>query len=345
MQLLHFWQALETLSGQATVEAEWRALTGAEFDLVKPLLRPCRELASSYPLLLPGAWDVPLEVVAHGPDDFVGVCPETGELLPLARADLVVYELDVPKLLGRLAGVIEVERSPGVGRIEARTYQVGTYRPTAGFAFPTFLTIPADADGFSATVHCLLARYDMAFFLLAPTRRSVSTEALAVLQRRRAWFVDLSEAVSIADSGSWAATPALTRSVADFCAANLPAPEPARSFFPTPDWAVWKDLRIHFVDGHTIAATIGGVTRTLTYAQVGMADRRNGRPTKQWELLRAFARGFGNLSWNSSDASPRKQKQRELLAQQLKAFFRIAGDPIAWLPDGKWQTAFGIEGP
>lgn len=343
MQLLHFWKALETLGGQAAVEAEWRALTGPEFDRIGPLLRPCPELATSYPRLPPSAWGPPFEVVTHGPDDFVGVCPETGELRPLARADLVVYELDVPKLLGHLATVIGVERSPGAGRMDA--YQVGNYRPTAGFAFPTFLTIPVDADGFSATVHSLLASYDTAFFLLAPTRRSVPAEALAVLQRRRSWFVDLSEAVTIADSGSWTATPALTRSVADFCAANLPGSNTACAFFPTPSNATWEHLKIRFVDGDTLVATVGEVTRALNFAQMGMADGRSGRPTKQWELLRAFARGLGNLSWDSPDAGPKKQKRRELLAQDLKAFFRIAGEPIVWLPDGRrWQTAFPIEG-
>jgi hypothetical protein len=74
-----------------------------------------------------------------------------------------------------------------------------------------------------------------------------------------------------------------------------------------------------------------------------MADRRNKRPTKQWDLLRAFAKGYGTLTWGSRDADPRNQKRRELLARDLKAFFRIDGEPIVATDDGKgWRTTFAL---
>jgi hypothetical protein len=74
-----------------------------------------------------------------------------------------------------------------------------------------------------------------------------------------------------------------------------------------------------------------------------LAAGRNARPTKQWDLLQVFARSHGVLTWKSSDAGRKNKKRRELLARDLKAFFRIAGEPIVATDDGKgWQTIFAL---
>jgi hypothetical protein len=113
--------------------------------------------------------------------------------------------------------------------------------------------------------------------------------------------------------------------------------------FPMPANATWPQLKIRFVDGHTVLASIGGVAQALNYRQMGMMDRRNDRPNKQWELLRVFAREQGRLTWHSPGASRKNQKHKHKLARALKALFRIQGEPIVATEDGKgWQTAFGL---
>jgi hypothetical protein len=114
--------------------------------------------------------------------------------------------------------------------------------------------------------------------------------------------------------------------------------------FPTPPGATWTSVRIRFVDGETVAVAVCGANAHFTYAQMGMADRRNARPTKQWELLRAFASVHGLLSWEGHHACRANQKRRELLARDLKAFFRIDGEPIILTEDRKgWRTVFAIK--
>src|SRR5262249_29258922 len=75
----------------------------------------------------------------------------------------------------------------------------------------------------------------------------------------------------------------------------LPAenPEPAGVFFPTPPGARWVDVHIRFLDGERVAVTVKDVSRTLNYTQMGMVDKRNSTPTKQWTLLLAFSRAYG----------------------------------------------------
>jgi hypothetical protein len=111
------------------------------------------------------------------------------------------------------------------------------------------------------------------------------------------------------------------------------------AYFPTPAGATWEDVKIRFRDGHTVSIRVLGQEGVLTYAQMGMASRKNAEPTVQWKLLKAFAEGRGTLTWTSSHADRRNQKRRENLARDLRAFFRIEGDPIAITDDGRgWRV-------
>jgi len=114
-------------------------------------------------------------------------------------------------------------------------------------------------------------------------------------------------------------------------------------FFPTPADATWEQVRIHFTDGHTVSASVGDASGVYHYSQMGMADRRNGNFTKQWELLESFATGRGILDWEHPDARRENQKRREMLARDLRAFFRIEGDPLAVQGNG-WRTRFAVTG-
>jgi hypothetical protein len=79
-----------------------------------------------------------------------------------------------------------------------------------------------------------------------------------------------------------------------------------------------------------------------SFGEMGMANRKNSRPTVQWELLRDFAAGYGVLTWRSAGADRRNKKRREKLARDLQAFFRVEGDPFVRHDDG-WRTRFQIE--
>lgn len=113
--------------------------------------------------------------------------------------------------------------------------------------------------------------------------------------------------------------------------------------FPTPAGATWRDVEITFRDMHTAQIRVKGVAKVCNYTQMGMVDRRNGNPTKQWALLVAFAKEHGILDWNSSAAHRKNQKRREDLATDLGDFFRIEGDPFRLTEDRKgWRARFRV---
>jgi hypothetical protein len=115
------------------------------------------------------------------------------------------------------------------------------------------------------------------------------------------------------------------------------------ALFPTPPDATWNDVHIRFNDGHTVSITVKSARGVFHYTQMGMANKKNGKPTIQWELLRIFADAHGVLDWSSYKAHRRNQKRREILAANLRRFFRIEGDPFRLTTDRKgWEAKFDI---
>jgi hypothetical protein len=113
--------------------------------------------------------------------------------------------------------------------------------------------------------------------------------------------------------------------------------------FPTPPDSTWEDVHVRFKDGHTVSIRVKSETGMFNYTQMGMASRKNGNPTVQWELLRTFADEGGTLVWSSSKADRRNQKRREILAANLRCFFQIDTDPFRLTPDRKgWEANFHI---
>jgi hypothetical protein len=141
---------------------------------------------------------------------------------------------------------------------------------------------------------------------------------------------------------------ALTTEIESAIGPSLPGSTPPNRakgmvHFNTPAGATWQDVEIKFVDGHTISVNVLGERGRFSYTQMGMADGRNVSPTQQWKLLETFAYHRGRLTWGDSEATRKNQKRRERLAGDLRAFFRIEGDPFCLTDDQKgWRTRFSI---
>ncbi len=315
-------------------------------DLLTPYLQPRPTLAASYPRLVGGEPWYAYEVVEHGTDDFVGVCPETEDRVVLTRCDLVVYELDWPLFLADIAAALGFEhRAGGPDGLPLATRLVGDYRPVAGYSFLAYLTVPLESRSLTGAICMLVSMSDGAFALLAPTRCRLRPDAQQILERKKCCFLPLEETLAATGPRQWQATHAAVQALRDFTSLHVPSPEgdDGAVFFPTPADATWADLSIRFVDGHSVSVRVGAAGGTYHYAQMGMADGRNARPTKQWELLHVLAQNHGVLTWKSPDAGRKNKKRRELLARDLKAFFRIAGEPILLTDDGKgWRTVFAL---
>jgi hypothetical protein len=124
----------------------------------------------------------------------------------------------------------------------------------------------------------------------------------------------------------------------------------------------WEDITIKFVDGHNINIKCKDKISHSDYKEMGFEDSKSRRPNKQWALLQQLAENHGEISWERSatgknpsinkttqyfgyefddesnapqnkgfliiKAPDKLKKTKQLLAQALKAYFKIDEDPF-----------------
>ena len=338
---------LETVAGLSAVDAEWRTRFGDKYAAAKSFLRPNGKWASSHPCTARPGCGCAHDVVEHDPNDIVAVC-RCGRgcaTFPLKRSDIAVYELDRAAFDQAVAGALklmgEADNETGLHQ----TTRIGVYSPYAGFRFTVYLTIQMEPDDFHHVVSGLASRTDEPFVLLAPTRALCTAPTELVLASRKSAFIALAEDLDLAGRRKLRLRRPLHDILSSFRVTHLPASKDDGSiiFFPTPPDAAWSNVSIGFIDGHTVSVQVKSEHKVCNYTQMGMANKKNGNPTVQWALLRAFADERGILDWTSHQAHRRNQKRRENLARNLQAFFRIDGDPFRLTDDGRgWEARFRI---
>jgi len=339
------WQVIESIPGLVAVEAEWKNRFNKNFNLFQSLLRPNGEQALSFPCLRSNGCGCYHTIVKHSSTDIVAICHcgSGCDEFQLKSSDIAIYELNRCAFDATIANLFELHNINSCETGIAFTTQIGIYSPYAGFRFPVFLTIQMKPVDFENVVDSLIARTDSAFILFAPTRDLCSPVILKRLAERNSCFLPLSEVFTDNDQQGLQLDRPLDEILTPFRTDNTPSKigSNAFEFFPTPTDASWSDISIRFIDCHTISIKVKLVEGIFNYTQMGMVDRRNSNPTKQWDLLRLFAKEKGTLDWNSSGADYRNQKRREKLSRNLRDFFRIEEDPIRLLERGNgWQILF-----
>ena len=90
----------------------------------------------------------------------------------------------------------------------------------------------------------------------------------------------------------------------------------------------WEEITMQFLNGHEVIITARNDTFQTNYDAMGFQDEKRKLPNKQWEFLKGLSETSGELSWKSSRATPKGKKQKQLLAETLKAYFQIDEDPF-----------------
>lgn len=352
MELRAFWSACEALVGPAAVEAEWKRLAGDDYDAARVFLRPVQEAATRYPCPRHPPCSCYHRVVNHGDGRIAAVCdcrPRRCDTVLLSESDIIVYELDRPALYSAIANALSLQPArnevPGLPWVT----RIGFDSPCAGYRFGVYFVLTPRPDRFTGAVLSLAATNPGPFILVAPTAGRCEPACIDVLGSRSSLFLTLPDVLSIHD-GNPAASERCADMLREFHLAIIPALQPDSreaspiAFFPTPPDATWSDVRIRFIDGHTVSVSVGNRNGVYTFSQMGMSKRNSGTPTAQWRLLEAFAKGRGAFDWKSEHADRHQKKQKQLLAKALCQFLRIDGDPFRYVGELKgWEARFGIE--
>ncbi len=339
--LRRFWSALEQVPGLAAVPSEWRCLLGDEYAAVERFLLPTQRIAGS----VRTAGRTCVHEIRRWKGEYLSVCPDGCDTVTLPREELVIHRIDVARLGREIADVLclDAPTVEAVSRV-AGTWPIADYIPYAGFRFAAYLVVSGEPDDINRGVDALCAVGEP-FILIAPSGSVFRQSTADAVKRAGSCFLALAELVG--QDGDKKLTLSHRRTaqdvLADFRAVHVPQPKASDSmvFFPTPADARWGDVSIRFNDRHSVYVSVKGESGVYHFAQMGMANKKNAKPTEQWQLLERFAEGHGLLDWRNRNADRKNQKRKERLAKDLQRFFRIEGDPFVLEGDG-WRSRFVV---
>lgn len=215
-----FWAACEKLTGPAAVELQWRQLAGDEYDAAKVFLRPTQELAAYYPCTHSYPCGCYHRVIVHSDDNIVAVCtcnPQMCEKTRIAKADIIVYELDRLALYKDVAKALTLDIQIADISHMRWTTQIGFYTQCRGFRLPVFLTIQTESNNFRNVVLYLLAKYREPFILMAPTHSLCKPDSRELLDNRQAVFLALSDISKVDESGVFVADDVCVQTLESLC--------------------------------------------------------------------------------------------------------------------------------
>lgn len=103
-----------------------------------------------------------------------------------------------------------------------------------------------------------------------------------------------------------------------------------RASLQAPDGTRWSEVTLYLVDGETIAVrTNGGRLQRFHHYDVGLADRRSGKPNKRWRLLEALYENYGEIRWRSHASTFGAFKEQVSgLRHVMQTLFGIHADPF-----------------
>lgn len=90
----------------------------------------------------------------------------------------------------------------------------------------------------------------------------------------------------------------------------------------------WEEITIKFLNGHEVIIKARKEIFQTTYETMGFQDEKQKLPNKQWQFLKGLSETSGEISWDSPRATAKGKKQKQLLAETLKAYFQIGEDPF-----------------
>ncbi len=342
MRMTTFWNAIEDLIGAATSQREWAEMLGAEWAPATTLLRPTDKKAED--LVCPkGCVDGCMRRVVPLIDGRLRA--ECGNPSPICEsvfldeAEVNILALDPQKLARALIRALNLVGEPDKPRL-GQTAFLGRYELSAGRGFPVFLYLPQLLFGFDAEAFDPIAASPTGpRLVLIPTRRCMSSQDIKRLDRYQATIITLDETFQ------WDSRrgPSLNGDPANLFAPLIGTLQVAAQGKPPaitlPSQTPWSAISIDF-DNPELAILRGpGVQRSITPADLGMVDNRNGRTGRAWLWLRQFATHDGRIPTGKSSV----QKHKQSVSEKLMAFTGLDSDPID-ADDGYYIAKFKLSG-
>jgi hypothetical protein len=338
-----FWQLLESPARTGRPLSTWKLALREEFELVASYIVPTGALATTMPCARTFAGHFcSYRIVEHEDGTFAGVCDEGRcPRRVFQREELAQHAIDEDRLAKELTTLLGITPSPqeveGVGRSRRLGFLKGEERIPV--ILTTQWTVP-DCNRFLADFYA--DRSGRVLWIFSTGRR-LDDKSQRILSKQEAVVFTIDGHFEI-ESGALKLLPEGVKDWDDtlFRLTGVGVHEHG---FHVPAGAKWSDLTLRFRDGHTLVARMGKAANgCFSFRDLQMEDKRTKGPDVQWELLRQFAESYGTINWQSKAASLRNKKKKDRLAESLKTFFGIPGEPFNYLQnEGGWESVFNIQ--
>lgn len=237
----------------------------------------------------------------------------------LEKSSLIEYELNIASFTKELVEKIGFEPLKTVEEGKPCTH-IAMSKINPRKRIPVYLAMYPYADRIEDALKEVLYATTGAFVLL--TMEPVTDSSIIEkMSQRQVSVLDLADILSFDDAGEIAVIEraAIKNDI------KAQTPKEQKKQIDLPPGIGWEQLQFTFPDNHTLNVTIGDRCYMLTYDQLGM--RGHGTKTSvQWNLLRAFSYGCGEIEDAIPDGA--KRKQVELLNKILCDTFKLTEHPI-----------------
>lgn len=342
MRMTTFWNAIEDFVGAATSQREWAEILGAEWGPAATFLRHADKTAENL-VCRKGCIDGCMRRVVRLTDGRLRA--ECGNPAPICdnvfldEAEVNILALDPQKLAKALRSALSLVGEADKALLGHTAY-LGRHEVSAGRGFPAFLYLPQHVFGFDAEAFDPIGAAPAGpRLVLVPTRRCMGSREIKRLERHQATIMTLDETFQW-DSHRG---PSLIGEPTSLFAPLIGTIQVAEQVQPPaitlPSQTPWSAISIDFDNAELATLRGPGVQRSFSPADLGMANKRNGRARQPWIWLRALAVGAGRMPTGKSSA----QKHKQFVSEKLMAFTGLATDPIED-DEGRYIAKFKING-
>ena len=340
---------LETLPGLCATRKEWRLRTGDAYPYVDDLLKPTGRIADRMPCFSPLLGLHYHSVHEHEYEyedgsaeavflDDTHACPS----FSVERHERAIMTPDMPGLCRRVCLALELDPETEGLSLPRSICEVGCYYPLESFRFPVVLALKSCTAEVEDALHAVAALRNGEFIFLTATPVHLSDRSATLIAARSILARALTECLLVSE-GTLGTTNSWNVDILAFRDKVIPKSGPVMAFFGIPPRSKWTDVTIRFVDGYTVFVDVAGVTGRFSYTEMGMANRRESKPSKQWEFMEKIADNHGIIDFHIGDPDKNPSWKFEL-SSNLRAFFRIDDDPF-WPYDPVnhyWEAKFRL---
>ncbi len=204
--------------------------------------------------------DATLNVVRHGPSDFVGICTSDTKQCDrrtLKKSELALYRVDYkswrPKLLRPLVSPSNTKKITG----HTALWKFGVLNPQAEHSFPVYCFLGQTSSQLDKIIN-QLCMGEQTFLLIAATSSLISTASSDASSRHKSKLIGIDDVLAVDAAGKVTAKDSAQTIVSNWLETVLPkSAKPGSEYqFPTPAGATWEQFVFEFTATEMLSCDI-----------------------------------------------------------------------------------------